>query len=426
MDTLAAVSRRIRERAGRGGGVDTGKPRLLFLLPGPLWEIRDSLRKRMERLSERYRGEIVTSMPVRGRFDLGAFTLVALRHRRSLKLWMNVKYAAYGAWLALKGRFGREKWDLVVTYDPLRAGLIGLLVARLSGARFCPEVNGCLFDPANYLDDPPGPVSALKQWAYPRIARFVLSRADGIKTLFPRQLDGYRLPSRSRRPLVECFFDYVDLDPFRDLGEEKTVLFVGHPFRLKGVDILIEAFKRVSDRHPDWNLKILGWFPDRRELDAAIGGHPRIAHHPPVYSSEMPGHMGRCGIFVLPSRTEAMGRVLLEAMASSKPRIGADLQGIPTVIKDGSDGLLFRPGDAGDLAVKLDLLMGDAGLRRSLGSEGRARALREFNAETYFRRLLDFYARVLETGGMTADPDLAPARPKPAPFSLRGAYGHAT
>jgi len=414
---------RIRERISRRTGVDTGKPRLLFLLPGPLWEVRDSLRKRMERLSERYRGELVTTMPVPGRFALGAFTLVALRHRRSLKLWMNVKYLLYGIWLALKGRFGRDKWDLVVTYDPLRAGLIGLLVARLSGARFCPEVNGCLFDPANYLDDPPGPVLSLKKWAYPRLARFVLSRADGIKTLFPRQLEGYRLDPRSR-PLVESFFDYVDLEPFRDLGEEKTVLFVGHPFRLKGVDILIEAFKRVSDRHPDWKLKILGWFPDMREVEAAMGGHPRIAHHPPVYSHEMPAHMGRCGIFVLPSRTEAMGRVLLEAMACAKPRIGSDLQGIPTVIKDGSDGLLFRPGDAGDLAEKLDLLMGDEGLRRALGDEGRARALREFNSEAYFRRLLDFYGRVLETGGMA--PDASPARPKSAPFRLEGAYGHAT
>ena len=100
-------------------------------------------------------------------------------------------------------------------------------MARLSGARFCPEVNGCLFDPANYLDDPPGPVLSLKKWAYPRLARFVLSRADGIKTLFPRQLEGYRLNPRSR-PLVESFFDYVDLEPFRDLGEERTVLFVGH------------------------------------------------------------------------------------------------------------------------------------------------------------------------------------------------------
>jgi glycosyltransferase involved in cell wall biosynthesis len=109
----------------------------------------------------------------------------------------------------------------------------------------------------------------------------------------------------------------------------------------------------------------------------------------------MPEHMGRCGIFVLPSRTEAMGRVLLEAMACAKPRVGSDLEGIPTVIEDGVDGLLCKPGDVEDLAAKLHRLMGDADLRKSLGLAGRLRAVAEFNADRYFRRLFDFYGRVL-------------------------------
>ncbi|HLP43356.1 MAG TPA: glycosyltransferase, partial [Fibrobacteria bacterium] len=289
----------------------------------------------------------------------------------------------------------------------LRAGLIGLLFARLSSARFCPEVNGCHDSRANYIDDPPGPALELKKRLYPALVRFVLARADGIKLLFPSQLDGYPGLAgllKRRGAVLEHFFDYVDLEPFRDLGEEKVVLFVGFPFYLKGVDLLIEAFKRVSPRHPGWTLKILGWFPDKRAMDAAIGGHPRIVHHPPVYSHEMPQHMGRCGIFVLPSRTEAMGRVLLEAMASGKPRLGSDIEGIPTVIADGRDGLLFRAGDVDDLTAKLDRLMGDEGLRRALGNAGRERALREFSAEAYFSRLLGFYRRVLE------GPEPTPAR----------------
>src|SRR6185436_18436702 len=247
-------------------------------------------------------------------------------------------------WLALRARFGGAGWDLVVTYDPLRSGLIGLLIARLAGARFCPEVNGVYQSYANYIDDKPGLLLEIKKRLYPRLVAFTLARADGIKVLFPSQIDHFR--PLKKNPVLESFFDYVDLEPFRDLGEEKVILFVGFPFHLKGVDLLIEAFKRLSPRHPDWTLKILGWFPEPNPLKAAIGGHPRIFHHPPVFSSDMPYHMGRCGIFVLPSRTEAMGRVLLEAMASGKPRVGARIEGIPTVINDGSDGLLFEPGNA--------------------------------------------------------------------------------
>lgn len=419
MDPLEEMNRVIR---GRLAAKERPK-RLLLILPGPLWEIRDSLRKRMERISERYEGILVTTMPVPGRFPMGRFTLYALRHRRLSKAWMNAKFIAYGMMLALKSRFGREKWDLVVTYDPLRSGLIGLLIARLSGARFCPEVNGCYDSYANYLDDAPGPMLALKKFVYPRLVRFTLSQADGIKTLFPRQLDGFR--GSLRTAVVESFFDYVDLEPFRNLGEEKEILFVGFPYRLKGVDLLIEAFKRVSPRHPGWKLKILGWFPDSREMDRAMGGHPAIFHHPPVFSREIPEHIGRCGIFVLPSRTEAMGRVLLEAMAAGKPRIGSDIQGIPTVIEDGVDGLLFHPGDADDLASKLDRLMGDAALREKLGRAGRARALGEFNAEAYFGKLLGFYERVLNAGG--AAPIGSGGVPvKRNLIRLEGAYGAAS
>ncbi|HKP97272.1 MAG TPA: glycosyltransferase family 4 protein [Fibrobacteria bacterium] len=387
--------------------------RLLLILPGPLWEIKDSLRQRMERLSERYQGRIVTTMPESGGHRLGNFTLTALRYRRGApwKPWMNLKFLLYGCLLGLRARLGGESYDLVVAYDPLRSGLIGLLVARLAGARFAPEVNGVYESYANYLDGGPRWLLACKRHLYPRLVGFTLSRADGIKTLFPSQLKHYR--DRIRTPVVEHFFDYVDLEPFRDLGEEKVVLFVGFPYKLKGVDLLIEAFKRVAPRHPGWKLKILGWFPDLRELDAAIGGHPDIFRHPPVFSRDMPGHMGRCGIFVLPSRTEAMGRVLLEAMACAKPRVGADVEGIPTVIEDGVDGLLFQAGNADDLAAKLDLLMGDAALRKSLGMAGRMRSIGEFNANHYFRRLLDFYGRVLRQ---------IPTRRSSALAEAKGAY----
>jgi glycosyltransferase involved in cell wall biosynthesis len=396
----------------------SARGRLLFIMPGPLWEIKDTLRKRMERLSERYEGLILTSMPQAGEHALGNFTLKALRFRRGAiwKPWMHLKFLLYGCLLGLRARGrGEDTLDLVVTYDPLRSGLIGLMVARLAGARFAPEVNGVYDSYANYIDGGPRWMLRAKRWLYPRLVGYTLARADGIKTLFPAQLQRYR--DRIRTPVVEHFFDYVDLEPFQDLGEEPVVLFVGFPFRLKGVDLLIEAFKRVAPRHPEWKLKILGWFPDDRELKAAIGGHPAIFHHPPVYSHDMPGHMGRCGIFVLPSRTEAMGRVLLEAMACAKPRLGADIEGIPTVIENESDGLLFRAGDAEDLALKLDRLMGDPVLRKSLGMAGRLRSVTEFNAAHYFRRLLDFYGRVLRQ-----IPIASPAAPAVSPSNIQGAY----
>jgi glycosyltransferase involved in cell wall biosynthesis len=93
-----------------------------------------------------------------------------------------------------------------------------------------------------------------------------------------------------------------------------------------------------------------------------------------VFSDEMPAQIQECSIFVLPSRSEAMGRVLVEAMAAGKARIGANVDGIPTVIEDGVDGLLFRVGDAADLSLKMQMLMTDSRLRHTLAKAAKNRA----------------------------------------------------
>jgi glycosyltransferase involved in cell wall biosynthesis len=91
-----------------------------------------------------------------------------------------------------------------------------------------------------------------------------------------------------------------------------------------------------------------------------------------------------------------MGRVLVEAMAAGKPRIGSSVGGIPTTIEDGVDGLLVPPDDVEALAEALDTLMGSKELRQRLGSAGQRRALNEFSSAEYFRKSAEFYDSVLD------------------------------
>jgi hypothetical protein len=163
--------------------------RLLLILPGPLWEIKDSLRKRLEGLSARYQGRLITSMPEAGDQRIGNFTLTALRYRRGgpWKPWMNLKFFLYGCYVALRARFGEESYDLVVTYDPLRTGLIGLLVARLAGAKFAPEVNGVYDSYANYIDGGPRFMLDLKRRLYPRLVGFTWPAPTASRRSSPRR-----------------------------------------------------------------------------------------------------------------------------------------------------------------------------------------------------------------------------------------------
>jgi glycosyltransferase involved in cell wall biosynthesis len=161
--------------------------------------------------------------------------------------------------------------------------------------------------------------------------------------------------------------------------------------------VLIRAFRAVAPAHPDWQLKILGWYPRPLASYLDLAEHPQIFHHAAVHHRDMPAHIGHCAMLVLPSRSEAMGRVLLEAMAAAKPRIGSRVGGIPTVIEDGCDGMLFESENVDQLAGLLDALIRDPQRRRELGEAGRARAAKEFSLELYFEKLDEFYRSILGT-----------------------------
>ena len=297
---------------------------------------------------------------------------------------------------AIKVKESGTQIHLVTTYDPLKTGLVGLTVSRILGAKFAPEVNGVYTSKLAWEDEKNTILRKIKSEISPILMGQVLKRADGIKLLFPHQISMFRVQVRDK--VVRVFSDFVATSRFVNLEEKPEVLFVGFPFKLKGVDILIEAFKEIAHKYPGWKLKILGWYPDPTQLRKAIDGHPQIYHHPPVYYEEMPAHIGSCSILVLPSRSEAMGRVLIEAMAAGKPRIGSNVGGIPTVINDGVDGLLFESENVNDLASKLDLLMSDEQLRKKMGNAGARRAKEEFTEEHYIKNVIDFYNSVIEKG----------------------------
>jgi glycosyltransferase involved in cell wall biosynthesis len=381
---------------------------LLLIFPGPLHDPGAELGGILACHSQRHRGTVIVTGPHVGVQRFGSFDVITIRHTGRAKVRVFSELLALGRRLTGDHRLRGDPFDAVVTYDPLRSGIVGYVVARESGIPLIVQVNGDYTAFANYADIRNPIVRLLKRWIFIRIERFVLRRADGIKLLFDDQIAPFR--SALRDPVIRVFPNYVNLTGFRDLGESPELLFVGHPFYLKGVDVLIDAFKRVSDGFPDWRLKILGWFPDRAPLDAAIGGHPRIVLHPPVYRSEMPEHIGRCGIFVLPSRSEAMGRVLLEAMASAKPRIASRVGGIPTVIRDGEDGLLCPPDDPVRLAAALRSLMGDATLRKRLGENGARRAQDEFSPQAYADRIQEFYDSVVRAVSTSRNEQVGPRR----------------
>lgn len=159
----------------------------------------------------------------------------------------------------------------------------------------------------------------------------------------------------------------------RVAGTRKTLLSVGRLVPKKGFDLLIPAFAKIADRHPDWDLEIVGEGPLRNSLARSIAKHgldDRIAM--PGFNRQVRDAMGRADLFVLPSLNEGFPNSLLEAMAEGMACISFDCETGPReLITHGENGWLVPTGDTRSLVAALDLLMQDDALRVELGARAR-------------------------------------------------------
>lgn len=153
-------------------------------------------------------------------------------------------------------------------------------------------------------------------------------------------------------------------------NKEQTLITVGRLVTVKQFDLLLQAFARITLRHPSWNLKIFGEGPERRRLEALIHNlkiEGRVEL--PGVTREIWQEMSRADLFVLSSKFEGFPMALAEAMACGLPVVSFDCPfGPAEIVRDGVDGILLPPGDVAALAEALDRLMGDAALRQRLAA----------------------------------------------------------
>ena len=159
----------------------------------------------------------------------------------------------------------------------------------------------------------------------------------------------------------------------------RRVISVGRYAYQKGYDILLDAWKTVSDRHPDWRLDIYG------SLDGGNGEYEQLQNqietlglqtvslHPAttdIYSSYL-----ESDIYVSSSRFESFGLVLVEAMACGLPVVGfSSLYGPASIIKDGSTGILVPPQDTQQLAETICQMIEHPEECIQMGEKGRLEA----------------------------------------------------
>lgn len=190
---------------------------------------------------------------------------------------------------------------------------------------------------------------------------------------------------------VSVIYNGVDADacalaPPADLGLQPGALVVGYVGRLepsKGLGELADAWPRVEAAFPGAHLVIVGRGTFDVELRARLAGRRVLFTG---HRGDLPSVMAALDLLVLPSYSEGVPNVVMEAMAAGKPVLATAVSGIPELVVDGETGMLIPPRDAGALADGLIRLGGDAALRARLGHAGTARVREHFTLETMVER----------------------------------------
>ncbi|HEX8318056.1 glycosyltransferase family 4 protein [Longimicrobium sp.] len=195
----------------------------------------------------------------------------------------------------------------------------------------------------------------------------------------------------------------VRLPPARtDPAAPFELLFVGRLVERKGVHLLLDALTTLAPERPVL-LRVVGEGPERPRLQeqaVRLGLGERAIFHGFVSQDELKARIAACDCFVLPAvvdakgDTEGLGVVLLEAMSYGKPTIASAAGGIVDIVRDGRNGFLVPPGDAGPLANAITRMMDDPAAARAMGLHGREDVEAGFSWDVIVGRLAEVYRRV--------------------------------
>jgi glycosyltransferase involved in cell wall biosynthesis len=155
----------------------------------------------------------------------------------------------------------------------------------------------------------------------------------------------------------------------------------------KDFDTLILAFKKLNLEYPDINLSIGGDGPEKEKILKLIKSEnlvDKVSYLGLLNQAQSINFYRNIDIFILSSKTEAFGMVILEAMACGIPVIGSNVNGVNFIIKDNVNGLLFEMGNVDDLVSKILLLKNDAALRKKIADAGYITATQTFSMENMF------------------------------------------
>jgi len=297
-------------------------------------------------------------------------------------------------WLSsrIKAVLSEENFDIIHLHEPLMP-MLCTTVLRLSNTPNIGTFHASGARPWYNFGTPFGKL-LLKKWFRKLNGKIAVSEPamkyvnkyfPGYYNIIPNGVD------------LERFSPNVSpIDSFCD--GKVNILFIGRLEKRKGLNYLLEAYRRAKQEIPDSRLIIVG--PGTRlrgkyQKQVMRSGLKDVVFVGYVPYDELPRYYKTADIFCTPATgRESFGIVLLEAMAVGTPIVASNIEGYASLVTHGIEGLLVPPKDVEMLAQALISLMADESLRQQIGARGKLKAL-DYSWERIAQRVLDYYIRVL-------------------------------
>ena len=222
-----------------------------------------------------------------------------------------------------------------------------------------------------------------------------LQRADMIIVLAKKWKELFKERYKNVNVPVEVVYNACeDVDTLAYDKHDKTILFAGALRPNKAVDLIFEAYAKLKDKYPDWIINVLGDGVEERnlrELASRLGISSNVNFTGYVTGHEKEKYFKRGGIYCMCSYVEGFPMVVLEAWRYGVPVVTTPVGGLPDVIEEGDNCLVFPFGDANAMSVQMDKLMGYEEVRKKMSDYSQQFVQCHFSLTKVNQSLVDIY-----------------------------------
>ena len=329
---------------------------------------------------------------------------VIVHKRRGESPPLDLPYRVFRYRRPFSQRFGVEQMMVYLTWEKLLRGFdilhchsayphgyIGAMFKRLFKTPLVITSHGDIVRGARARDDA-------------RLAKRVrkaMEAADAV-TALSHYMKEESIDSGAREQTIDLIPNGVDLREFQ--SEEKFVFKTPYIFsmgilrKVKGFDVLVEAFKRMKTKHPDISLLIGGEGKEKRRLEKLVGDldlKERVHFLGAVSGMEKIRLLKGCEFYVCAAiAEEPFSNSTLEAFAAGKAVVASHVGGVPDLVEDGRTGRLVPPGNPDVLAEKMIELLHNPALVRTLSGQALIKS-KAFDVRLIMSHYLGIYRRLL-------------------------------